>query len=94
MSPQPNPSSTLDTLAGFIREVLGEDWADEVEIGPDTSFADDLEMESIEFVALAELVQGHYGAHIDFVEWLSNLELDQIIGLTVGEVVEFIDRCC
>ena len=93
MTPEPMPQSTLDTLAGFIREVIGDDWADEVEIGLDTSFSDDIEMESIEFVALAELVQSHYGAHIDFVDWLSNLELDQIIALRVGEVVEFIDRC-
>ncbi|MBW2253760.1 MAG: acyl carrier protein [Deltaproteobacteria bacterium] len=93
MTIDPMQPSTLDTLVGFIREVIGDDWADEVEIGLDTSFSDDLELESIEFVALAELVQTHYGAHIDFVGWLSNLELDQIIALRVGEVVEFVDRC-
>lgn len=83
----------LQKLGGFIREVIGEDWASEVEIKLDTAFSDDLELESIEFVALAERVQNHYGEHIDFVSWLSNLELDQIIDLKVGEVVDFIERC-
>jgi acyl carrier protein len=83
----------LETLAGYVREVVGESWAQEVDIGLETSFSDDLELESIEFVALAEKVQAHYGAHVDFVGWLSELDLDAIIALRVGDVVEFIERC-
>lgn len=85
--------SVLEAVATMIREVIGEEWADEVEIGMDTSFSDDLELESIEFVALAELLQQHYGAKVDFVGWLSDMELDQIIGLNVGQLVEFIQSC-
>lgn len=83
----------LDIVAGFIREVIGEDWADEVDISLETSFSGDLELESIEFVALAEKMQAHYGEPVDFVGWLSDKELDAIIGLSVGEVVEFIAQC-
>ena len=46
--------ATLETVAAIIREVIGEEWAEEVEISRETSFAEDLELESIEFVALAE----------------------------------------
>lgn len=84
---------TLTVVAALIRETIGEEWADEVDIGVETSFSDDLELESIEFVALAELVQERYGAGVDFVGWLSDMELDQIIGLKVGQLVEFIDAC-
>jgi len=84
---------TLDTLAGFLREVIGEDWAEEVDITTETSFSADLELESIEFVALAEKLQGHYGTSVDFVGWLSDKEIDEIISLKVGDVVEFIARC-
>ena len=84
--------ASLTTLAGFLEDVLGEDWI-EVESGMETAFSDDLELESIEFVALAEQVQDHYGAQVDFVGWMSNLELDQIIALTVGDVVRFIEQC-
>jgi len=58
-----------------------------------SSFNRDLELESIEFVALAEKLQQHYGAKVDFVAWISTKELDQIIALTVGELVEFILSC-
>ena len=58
-----------------------------------TSFNGDLELESIEFVALAEKLQLHYGEQLDLVGWISRKELDQIISLTVGELVEFIASC-
>jgi len=83
----------LDTVARLLREVIGEEWVDDVEIGLDTSFADDLELESIEFVALAEQLQEVYGDSVDFVGWLSSMELDDIIGLKVGQLVDFIVTC-
>jgi acyl carrier protein len=58
-----------------------------------TSFNRDLELESIEFVALAEKLQQQFGQRVDFVGWISGKELDQIIQLTVGELVEFIASC-
>ena len=86
-------SDTLSTVSRLIEEVLGEDAEIEGPIELDTSFSDDLELESIEFVALAEKIQAHYGADVNFVAWLSEMELDRIIALTVGDLVAFIDRC-
>ena len=43
-----------------------------------------------EFVALAEKLQAHYGAQVDFVGWISTKQLDEIIALTVGDLVAFI----
>ena len=85
--------STLATLARMIQEVIGEDWDPDQEITAETSFSEDLELESIEFVALAEKLQAHYGDKLDFVSWLSDKELDEIIQLRVGDVAEFIDSC-
>jgi len=86
-------SEVLEVVARAIVDVVG----DELELGDpitmDTSFQDDLELESIEFVALAERLQEHYGHDVDFVGWLSNKELDDIIALTVGQLVEFILAC-
>lgn len=82
----------LETVADLIREVTGEEWAD-VPITMETSFNHDLELESIEFVALAEKVQERYGRQVDFVGWLSEMELEEIIELRVVQVVEFISRC-
>ena len=86
-------SETLATLARMIGEILGDDADPDLEITALTSFSDDLELESIEFVELSEKLQTHYGDQLDFVGWLSDKQLDEIIQLKVGDVAEFIDRC-
>jgi acyl carrier protein len=86
-------ADVLTTVRKLIVEVAGEDIALLTPIEMETSFNADLELESIEFVALAEKLQLHYGASVDFVGWISTKELDQIIALTVGELVEFILSC-
>jgi len=83
----------LAEIAEIVREVIGEAWAEEAEIGLATRFGDDLELESIEFVALAERLQARYGAGVDFAAWLAGMELSQILSLTVGDVVAHVDRC-
>jgi len=83
----------LEITAQFIRDVIGEEYVEDIDIGFDTSFADDLEMESIEIVEFAERVRDHFGEQVDFAQWLSGMELDDIINLSVGEVVDFIKSC-
>jgi acyl carrier protein len=89
-----NRAQILATVERLLVEIAGDELL--VVSGPiamTTSFNGDLELESIEFVALAEKLQQHYGASVDFVGWISKKELDQIIALTVGELVEFIESC-
>jgi acyl carrier protein len=83
----------LARVSGMVRDVIGEDWALDVPITMETSFGKDLELESIEFVALAEKLKAEYGRRVDFARWLSNMELGEIIQLRVGQLVEFIDQC-
>jgi acyl carrier protein len=83
----------LEQLSGMLRDVIGEAWAEDVPIGLETSFSNDLELESIELVALAEKLQTTYGQRVDFAGWVAGKELGEIIGLRVGEVVEFIVEC-
>lgn len=85
--------TTLTIISGLIQEVIGEDWDLEEEITLETTFSEDLELESIEFVALAEKMQNTFGDEVNFVSWLSEKELDEVIDLKVGDVVEFIDAC-
>ncbi|HUF90159.1 MAG TPA: acyl carrier protein [Gemmatimonadota bacterium] len=85
-------SATLDVVRGVIDEVLGPEWSADREIGMETSFGNDLELESIEFVALAEKLQARY-EKVDFVRWLSEKELEEIIELKVGDLVTYIDTC-
>jgi len=89
----PDRAEILRVVERLIVEVAGDELLVTGPITLETSFNGDLELESIEFVALAEKLQQHYGASVDFVGWISNKELDQIIALTVGELVEFIASC-
>ena len=86
-------SSVLETVTRFITEVVGDELDLDEPITLATSFNRDLELESIEFVALAEKLHERYGADVDFVAWLSGQELEEIIRLKVGDVVEYIDAC-
>ncbi len=83
----------LATVERLLVEVVGDELLLAGPIAMTTSFNADLELESIEFVALAEKLQEHYGAGVDFVGWISGKELDEIIALTVGQLVEFIASC-
>ena len=85
--------SVLNEVARVVRDVIGEEWAREIPISLTSSFADDLELESIEFVALAERLKEKYGKKVDFAGWLAKKELKEIIGLRVGDLVEFILQC-
>ncbi len=83
----------LAAVATMIQEVLGEEWVMESPITMDTTFSYDLEVESIELVALAEKLQERYGTAIDFPAWLSQMELEEIINLSVGKLVEYVHSC-
>jgi len=85
--------TVLADVGTMIRDVIGEDWVEEVPIEMNTSFARDLELESIEFVALAEQLKAKFGKGVDFASWLGSMELEQILQLRVGQLVEFIVRC-
>lgn len=84
--------TVLRTVSEMIEEVLGEDMLLD-EITMETLFSEDLELESIEFVALSERLEERYGDRVDFVSWLSEMELPEIIGLSVGQLVDYIASC-
>jgi acyl carrier protein len=86
----PNQEQILATVADLLEAVIGDEYELDIEVTMETSFSDDIELESIEFVRLSELLQQQYGRRVDFVSWFSGLDVDQIIALRVGELVEFI----
>ena len=95
--PGPNPRDedaldaerVLEVVKTILADVIGEDYVSMMEIGPETSFQSDLEIESIELVAMGEQLQETY-THVDFAAWLSTMEVDEIIAMTVGDLVDHI----
>jgi acyl carrier protein len=83
-------AAVLKDVSEMIKEVIGEEWTEDTVITMDTTFTFDLEVESIELVALAEKLQEKYGTEVNFPVWLADKELDEIINLTVGQLVEYI----
>jgi acyl carrier protein len=86
----PTSDEVLAEVRSLLVDVIGDDFLLDTEIELDTSFNEDLELESIEFVALSERLLERYGSQVDFVAWMAEMDLDEIIALTVGELVDFI----
>jgi acyl carrier protein len=82
----------LVVVRTILSELIGEDYVQEIDIDLDTSFGDDLDLESIEFVALGEALGARYGGRVDFAGWIATMDVDEIITITVGRLVEYIVR--
>jgi acyl carrier protein len=86
-----HPEETLDVVAQLIREVIAEEWIWEASIGLETSFSDDLMFQSIEVITLAEKLDERYGEGLNFIGWISEMEVEEIMSLRVGALVDYID---
>ncbi|MFG2602003.1 acyl carrier protein [Streptomyces sp. NPDC048514] len=87
---QPTADTVLTEVTGMLRTVLAEYGDDDVEIGMSTTFNQDLELESIDLVTLAGLLEERYGGRVNLAEFLAGMEFDEIIELTVGRLVEYV----
>jgi acyl carrier protein len=70
--------------------VIGDAELRHTEITMDTTFGRDLELESIEFVALAERLRTEFGERVNFVAFLADKNVDDMVSLTVGDVVRYV----
>jgi acyl carrier protein len=84
------PDQILAEVRAMLTEIIGAEYALSLEIGMDTSFDADLELESIEFVKLATMLTERYGDRVDFVAFLAAKDLNEIIEMTTGELVTHI----
>jgi acyl carrier protein len=80
----------LTDIRAMLTEIIGVEYALSLDIGMGTSFDADLQLESIEFVKLSTMLTDYYGNRIDFVSFLADKTLNEIIALQVGEVVDYI----
>jgi acyl carrier protein len=77
------------TVESSIVAVVGRWYYDECQVDLDSTFAEDIELESMEVMEIAERLIETYDT-VDFVTWFSGMELDDLVELTMGDVVSFI----
>ncbi|MCK2238016.1 MULTISPECIES: acyl carrier protein [unclassified Crossiella] len=83
----------LATVTELLTAVIGQEYAQSIEIEMDTSFNEDLELESIEFVALSAKLREHYGSRVNFAAFLADKDVAETVGLTVGHLVRYLADC-
>jgi acyl carrier protein len=88
MSTTLTTEAVLADITAMLRDVLDGYEVDEITM--DTTFHDDLEMESIDLVALGGHLTERYGDRVNFAEFIAGLDLDEIIDLKVGRLVDYV----
>jgi acyl carrier protein len=76
-------------IVGILRDVTGEndDWI--ARIAPNCTLEGDLGLESLEFVDLGDRLRAAFG--VDLAAHLAGLDIDQLIELTVADLVAYVD---
>ncbi|MFI1393448.1 acyl carrier protein [Streptomyces sp. NPDC020681] len=90
MTSDPTAERILAEITTMLVQTVGDEFllADEVTFA--TTFNEDLALESIEFVALAELLQQRYGTAVDLISFLAEKDMEEILAMTVGDLVAHI----
>jgi acyl carrier protein len=89
--------ASQDAVLAYMRQYLGAVIGDpellHTDITMKTTFGGDLELESIEFVALADRLRTEFGERVNFVAFLAKKQVDDMVSLTVGDVVRYVASC-
>jgi acyl carrier protein len=82
-------SDVLDQIVSILTDVVGEDFLLDIVITPETTFSEDLALESIEFVALADKLQERYGERVNLASFIGGMDIDDIMAMTVGQLASY-----
>lgn len=80
-------------LVEILTAVSGEGPAWAGAVTPASRLEGDLRMESLELAALDDALRARYGTHIDLQAFLAELELDELIGLKVADLLAYLASC-
>lgn len=84
----------LATVVELVVELLGDYVDADLRIGRDTTFHDDLELESVDLVTLADLLAQRFGPQVNLSAYFADKGLADVIAMTVGEVADYVTRQC
>jgi acyl carrier protein len=86
------PGLVILQLEQIVTEIIGQDAAAFLDFTEDSAFILDLEMDSIKLIHFAECVNDLYGGRVNFIGWLSTKPVEEILALTVSDVVDFVEQ--
>jgi acyl carrier protein len=77
-------------IAGILLAVTGADTDRAATITPNSALEGDLGLESLEVVAVDERLRDRYGDRVDLLAFVAELDIDELIGLTVADLVRYV----
>ncbi|MER5733599.1 acyl carrier protein [Streptomyces sp. NPDC002138] len=88
----PAHARILAEITGMLVEIVGDEFLLAEEVTMATTLNDDLALESIEFVALAEQLHDRYGTEVDLMGFLAEKDMEAILAMSLGDLVTHIGR--
>lgn len=83
-------AALLGEIVAMLRDVTGEDEQWSRRVDETSRLEDDLRMESVELAELDTLMRNRYGDRVDLRRFLSELDLDALIALRVGDLMALV----
>lgn len=77
-------------VVAMLAQVTGESAQWLARVGPASRLEGDLFLDSLEVASLGALLRAAYGDPVDLPAYLAGLDIDQIIALTVGDLVAYV----
>ena len=87
---EPDEQRLLAEVTAMLGHVTGEDAQWLARVGLASGLEGDLGLDSLEMAALGALLRAAYGDRVDLPAFLAGLDIDQIIALTVGDLVGYV----
>ncbi|HEX9033663.1 MAG TPA: acyl carrier protein [Streptosporangiaceae bacterium] len=80
-------------MAAALTRAVGGGPLPTARISAATRLEGDLCLDSLDLTALAAVLRDRYGTAVDLVGYVAGLEIDEIIGLSVGDVTRYVNQC-
>ena len=84
---------TADDVAKALAAATGDESLLSAGISAATGLEGDLGLDSLDLAALDAVLRDRYGTAVDLVGHVAGLDIDEIIGLTVGDVTGHVNQC-
>jgi acyl carrier protein len=81
---------TADDIVGALAAATGDESLLSAGLNAATRLEADLRMDSLELTTLCTVLCDRYGAAVDLAGYVAGLDIDQLIGLTVGDVATYV----